>query len=371
MNSFVYQLSNFPAAKFFWWLGLSVLIAAAFSSSLSYAKYVCIPFFILSLVYNYKVSKKTMFGENNRTLCYVFLIVYSLINIHQFTYQSIADLVFLTIPVIVVLASSNYKINPSVFIYVSIFYIVFAFIEGDASFDLSTNILLNSDFSNIEANACFLFFFLFVYFFLNNKKTLSVICIFGVLLFFRRTVVLGFLALSMLLLLKKTIGIRNIMRLTSPMVMVFANLALVGVFYFVSMGFFDEIILDLTGLSIGHFTQGRTTFLKGVMEYVSSDMSDMLVTGIGLGNTRPAVFESTGLDLMLHNDIIKLFIENGIIGFSIFIYLLYRKTNFNERAILICFNLFLTFTNMLIYSDIIAIIFLLCSKFSSFDAKQR
>lgn len=362
MNNIAYKVSRFSAGEFFWILGLAVLIAAAFSSSLSYAKYFCLPFFILSMLFNQKLTKSLVLGPNKRVLCYLFIVVVSFVNIMQFSFQSIADLIFISIPILVVISSSNYKIKPELLVFISIFYVLFALIEGDASFDLGQNILLNSDFSNIEANACFLFFFMFIYFFFSGKKLLALFSVFGVLIFFRRTVVLGFLILFLMILAKKILGKNRLDKLTSPIVLVLVNLGLVFLFYLVATSYFDELVHELTGLSIGHFTQGRTTFLKGVYEYLGSDPVDLIVSGIGIGNTRPAVLTSTGLDLMLHNDIIKIFIENGIFVFSMFFYLLYRKAEFEEKVILLCFNVFLIFTNMFVYSDIVTIVFLLCGK---------
>jgi hypothetical protein len=362
MTGLSLRKGGFPAAETFCIVGLAILLAAAFSSSLTYSKYFCLPFFLLSIALSLNLKKSTLFGENNRVLCYLFLILFSLINVRQFQFQSLADLIFISIPVIVVIAYNRYEIRPSLIIFLSLCYTIFALIDGNASFDLTKNVILNSDFSNIESNACFLFFFLFLYFFLSGNKILALISLMGMMLFFRRTVLIGFIVLIVMLLARKLFGDRKLSYMTSPVVMVLVNLGLVVMFYFVATGFFDEFVHDFTGQSIGHFTQGRTTFLKGVLDYISVNYFDLLTSGIGIGNTRPAVLSSTGYDLMLHNDIIKVFIENGIFGFSIFIYLLYRKSKFNERVVLLCFNAFLIFTNMFIYSDIVAVMFLICSK---------
>lgn len=124
-----------------------------------------------------------------------------------------------------------------------------------------------------------------------------------------------------------------------------------GVFVFLffvwlfTEGVFDELIFNYTGLSANAFTMGRQTLYYSIHEHFG--IFNLL--GIGAGNTIPLVNSLTE-DTRLHNDFLKIFVENGLVIFIFYLSLLVKSIKFENLSIyLFIFMIFLT-TNTFIYA---------------------
>lgn len=107
---------------------------------------------------------------------------------------------------------------------------------------------------------------------------------------------------------------------------------------------YDDFILFNTGHSADSFTMGR----QQLYSVIISMIPDPNYWGIGPGNTLDSLREALGQPRM-HNDILKIYAENGVLIFCVFFYLTFRKMQWNQiPTLLFIFSLY-TSTNTLIY----------------------
>lgn len=121
--------------------------------------------------------------------------------------------------------------------------------------------------------------------------------------------------------------------------------------YRLGAGYFDDIIFEYTQLPTQTFTAGRSQIYKYL--FLLTPLKTLYIgNGIGYAPYLMQVkLQYIGLDL-LHSDILRLFVELGVIAFSILIYTLYAKAKGKIVYLLMLFNIFLLTDNYLIYAEI-------------------
>jgi hypothetical protein len=100
---------------------------------------------------------------------------------------------------------------------------------------------------------------------------------------------------------------------------------IVGIFSLViTTDIFYEYVSSHLNTSAGFLTRGRSTILKPVYDLVINDFLPVL-HGIGQGEILIIIENKLGYHTLLHNDVLKLLIEHGILVFSLFFAFLYSK----------------------------------------------
>ncbi len=134
-----------------------------------------------------------------------------------------------------------------------------------------------------------------------------------------------------------------------PWVAVIFNLLYFTCSYNLAKGNFDDVIFEYTGLSSNAFTMGKESLYVNNFAHYQIDNIFHFVFGIG----SISIF----MDRQLHNDIMKIMIENGCLIFMIFWFFFYRNCGIRILPYLLYLNLLFMTDNTLIY---VPVIFFMC-----------
>lgn len=141
-----------------------------------------------------------------------------------------------------------------------------------------------------------------------------------------------------------------------------ANSLYVYFSYFVTTDAFNDLSISYFGVSAAHLTMGRSIFYTSIFDNLSSNIYSNLL-GHGAGNSYViaaiAVFSESG-KLNLHNDILKIYYELGLIALLVFIFLLYGHKTKAIYLVLYINVIFLT-DNISIYPLVIFVFITLCN----------
>ena len=138
--------------------------------------------------------------------------------------------------------------------------------------------------------------------------------------------------------------------------------------YLFVTGYFDDIIGEITGLSVNQVTMGRQGLYSGAMDVKSQNIVSIVMYGIGLGNI--STFINSDGEL-LHNDVLRIFIENGLLVFSLFFLCLYKKLDLKEKGVIIVLNVLFLTDNTFFYPPVIFTLFLMLDLFDSNNMEDR
>jgi len=321
-------------------------------SPLRLLKYIPILVFLLFLIKNQLIIKKANF---DLIMPFIILISYNLIRISLGVPIKLVELVFIFSSISLFLVFNDVKLNLK-FLNI-ICFIIFILIMGlDVGLDFSLQAFLRSETSTGETNMLPFFFGLFFLFFLLSKNYIfAFINFIFIILSFRRIVFLGILSCTLLYLLPQRLKILFVNRAN---LLVF-NLLLIVLFFFISTGFFDNIVQEYTGISIGYFTQGRSTYFTMVYPDLMAKIEHVVFVGIGQGNLIDILYKHLGVRFLFHNDVFKLFVENGLIVFILFFHFLFKNKTINQLILCIFFNLLLITDNVLTYAPVLLLFLIL------------
>ena len=321
-----------------------------------YLKYLSI------LVFTFSILSQMIIKLNKNISPFLLLIIITLTKIWQYNSQTFFDLFFIFSAISIFLINIDYKVN----IYlVNILMIVAYFLIYYNSINLNFSLLsfLTSKTSRTETNTSSFLFTLFSLFFFNirNYKWFFINFIMLILTYKRITFVS--LTFVIILILFSRTNLKAFFKKKYNilvLILVLVNIFYVFITYQFGKGKFDHLIVKLTGLSPGYFTQGRSTLIYLLVKnYISLNFNNAFFFGLGQG-TLPLILESKlKYAQLIHNDIFKLFFEHGFFIFITFFYLLYKYSNF---FFAILFNLFMLTDNVLIYTPIIICFILLQNK---------
>jgi len=342
---------------------ISILIAISFVSTdlsskidgLQYLKY--LPLGIALLFLGYSKGKILKISRVRLEYCIPFalIVISSLLRPFQYNefvfYSSlfiISGFFFWLIPFEFVIKLK--LINVSLFLG---FFI--AIITQDVNLDFSFGALIRSETSSLESNMLPFLFGLFTIFWLiekNNKWT--IVNLIFVILSFKRIVFLGVLACFITYFLPQKI--KKI--LFKPYLFVIVNLLFVGITYYISTEHFFDLTRELLGISAGHFTAGRSTFVRLVFPTIENNPLSLII-GNGQDYLKILLTEKLGYFQHFHNDIFKLLIEHGVVVFMFFFWFLYKIPK--ELILLsIFFNICMATDNVLIYTPVVFCFAMLC-----------
>ncbi len=137
-----------------------------------------------------------------------------------------------------------------------------------------------------------------------------------------------------------------------------SNLGFIYILILLVNGSLDQIIKDLTGLSPGLFTMGRTNSYQTILDKVGY----FNFFGEGIGYTSYLLESDPGSRLkLIHSDMLKIYIEAGFFGFIVYLYLFINLVSKNLLSFLVgvLFNIVMLTGNPLIYFHITFILYIL------------
>jgi hypothetical protein len=137
-------------------------------------------------------------------------------------------------------------------------------------------------------------------------------------------------------------------RKSIPIVFVGSNLLFLFIFYLITYGYFDNLFEEYIGLTPNYIFMGRINIYREILDQFNA----IPLIGRGFGFTSNFL-EANSLNLvLLHSDVLKIFLELGAIPFIIFWYMLYSKSLKSTESFMI-----VVYYNVLSLTDNISIYF--------------
>lgn len=318
-------------------MNLGVLLNAQGFSSFRYLVYFPL---ILGLFFMFLSSYKPLsIAAERNYLNYAFVLLISTGLLHFYAidiigYYQIFFLIVVLFPTIILRAPElNWK-------FISLIYIcgfLIAIAGNIIKIDLSLESFFTSETSATETNQHPFVFGLLTLLFLYKKKYFwFLINLLFVFLSFKRIVFIGLIFTIPFLLLEQHRP--NFFR-GKRWLFVMGNILSLLLLFMFSNGVFNNTIRSFTGISAGHFTQGRNSLYQIIVEkWQTSDLIAKLF-GHGTGQTFHWTFDA--IEQAPHNDLLVILGDYGLVVFLIFFILIYRNK--------ILFPIF--FTNILFLSD--------------------
>lgn len=224
--------------------------------------------------------------------------------------------------------------------FISIIYILgylVAISGNDLLINFSLDQFLTSDTSSAETNQHpFVFGILTILFLYKQDKKYFLLNLIFVIISFKRIVFLGVLASIPFVLIER--HRRNILK-NKRWLFLFANVIVLFIIISFSQGLYDNLIKDITGLSVGQFTMGRNTLYKPIVDkFFEMNFFEKL---FGLGQAFTYNLSISNIGDAPHNDLLVLLLDQGIFVFILFFLLIYKSKIVYP----------IIFTNMLFLTD--------------------
>ena len=326
------------------WIVVVILCAVDLAHS-TYLAY----FFILFL-FIIRAKSFSLSVGSYQIKAFLLIIGFSLLKVFQLNLDSIRDIGLLSLGLICYFNRCNLILNiKSLNLTIACLFFL-TFIREQNSFSLSFTSFLSSDMGFESTMLSFIFPFFFFYWLLKNDKWMIALNILLVLLAGKR---IGMLAIAFssfyyLVAIKKNFG-----GAFSRRKLVFYNFLYLFVSYLFVTGYFDEFIGDNLGLTANEVTMGRQELYSGAIN-IKNDIFTIILFGIGFGHISSFI----GADgELLHNDILRIFVENGLFVFISFFYLFYKGVTLRQKGYLLTWNIIFLTDNTLIYAPVIFTVF--------------
>jgi hypothetical protein len=320
---------------------------------ISYVKYLTFIVFIFTGIHSKWNLDKQAFKTYSVIYPFLLLCLFYTLFIWNYNFFLFVDLIIILGAVLPFIFSKKIEINLYI---VNVLLFVCFFISAGFSFklDFSYETFLLSTTSEAEGNILpFLFGLLTVFFFTQKDYLFTILNMAFVILSFKRIV---FLAVCVVLLFQffKLNKYRYI-----AFILILFNLLWLYFSHFITTELANDICKEVTGLSIGQLTQGRIVRYDYIWDKFAEYPLQHSMFGMGVGQVRVFIKQFFyGESLQLHNDIVKLFVDFGIIVFLTFFTFLYRK-NHTFISLTILLNCFFLTDNVLIYEPVLFLYFLL------------
>ena len=303
----------------------------------SWASYLVVIALALMTIRNYEP-----FQHNGLVCGYILVIVTSVFRLQQYSFDMVKDVGLMAIGILPFLAKNNLRVEARGLNL--LFMAGFMFLVGTRflSFNLSIRTFIVSHFG-IEMGAYTYTLGLFaVYWMVRDYKRWALLNL--VLMFLggkRIAMAAGIICMLIAFYYRYKEGeVRKLWKL-----LIAAGCVLyLYISWRFARGAYNDIILEYTEKSADAFALGRQQLFRAVYNI----MPDPNLWGVGPGNTCDYLQNTVGLKRM-HNDILKVYSENGIfisIGFLLF---LLRKLNYKKLPLLIFIMFVYCTTNTFIY----------------------
>jgi len=224
--------------------------------------------------------------------------------------------------------------------------------------------ILSSEFPT-ESNLAYVFGFLFLYFFIEKYPLkYKIISLLFLILCFKR-VVLGATLLSLIVnliisLFKINVTKRRIVLVVFALIV---NLLFIQIAIVIVDGVYDQNIYERTGFSLDRLLMGRKTFYSLAL----NNLGDFSWFGAGIGKIDDIIYDFYGIPINLHSEVLRNYLEFGIIFFILWIIVIFYQTTFSVKSTLFLFylNILLLTDNVFIYFEIMFIFYLFVQVFMS------
>jgi len=321
-----------------------------------YIKYFALPSFFIFLL----LFKETRLVIKPFMYPFILVLIFFYCNIFYYNKQGFLESFFIinsfilfTLP-----QSNSLYIDFRILSIYTIFLFIVFFLPS-ANVNLSFDAFVRSETSDVEGGMSFYFGVFAAYFLIQRRFFWCILNFIFLVLALKRIVLLAFLVVLILWLMPKRYRDFFMKRYWGILV----NFGYLVLTVLIATGALDLIVKAFTGLSVGHFTQGRSTIVSLILPYMIEHKETVFFIGTGLGSTVALIKEAFGALMLLHNDIFKMFYELGFFVFVGFFYLLYSTKNEKQFYIAILLNAVFLTDNALIYTHVLTVYFAMSNNF--------
>lgn len=326
-----------------------------------------LPLVVLSIAgFTQKVKLDNL---NKRLLILAFVPVLSFIGLllnnftNPFIIRYFKEIIFLTPGIITAIYCRKY-IEPYIFEkYMKIFVVALMLLFGLSEFNTVINLLTNfrlflvSSVSDTESTYASVYGVIALYFFVNKKYKYFMISLILVLIGSKRMVLGGVLASVIVGTFINKIGFKSSTIIFFGLV---TNTIVVIILTNISSYNWDFITNQYFGISSNQLLMGRLT----TYEIVLNSLNNFSILGNGFGSTSVILEQAKiyGNDtFLLHSDVLKIFIETGVIFFFVYFYNLLSliKEDRNLIYFVIYLNIIYLTGNTMIFVHVNIILYLI------------
>ena len=210
-----------------------------------------------------------------------------------------------------------------------------------------------------ESTLSYLFGMFTIYFIYRKNKLYTMLAVLFAIISFKRIAIFAlFVCLLIDFIFMNRERIKNGLKYLKNLG-ILANIVFIFLVYMFARGSFDQTISNWTGLSANSFTKGR----KFVYESVLINLKPDVLTGTGLAKTSDFLENFNANIILLHCDILKIFLEFGIIAFILWLVVQFNlNSKSKEMLILFIFiNIIFLTDNSFIYFNVSFVFYLMQS----------
>lgn len=323
-------------------MNLGVVLKTYGLDAFSYLRYFPIILGLVFLLLNKFRFNGLSIKKNPLNAAFSLLIINGILHFPLIDNVGFFQLFFISAALLPFLVFKNFEVNLRV---VSLIYIIgFLLTIGGNTvlIDFSLERFFTSDTSSLETNQHpFVFGILTLLFLYKKENKYFLLNLLFVILSFKRIVFLGVLASVPFVLIER--NNRTILKNKRWLFLVL-NILLISIIISFTSGLYDDFIREITGLSVGHFTMGRNSLYKPLIDVFNKMNLWQHLFGLGQSYSYNLTLDIIGNSP--HNDLLVILIDHGIIVFSLFFLWIYKE----KKLFPIIFTnvLFLT-DNTLIY----------------------
>lgn len=290
-------------------------------------------------IFHNRLSLKSQPGLVIATLI---IVIISLLRIEQYSEYLYTDCFLMMLGFLPIMFNTKFNIKIKALNIVCIICLLVSQLDNLSNFNLSTEAIVHSDIGT-EANILPFILPLFAIRNVERKEyKMFVINFIMTIIAGKRISFLGMIIACICLLFIRSNDKKSIFILK-------LSIALVVILYLsitqmLVSGVFDDFIIQHTGLSTNAFTMGRFNRYSLIV----NDPNVNYIMGIGIGNTC-SYYELESFN-RIHNDIYKLFVENGAILFFLYWWIVLRKANSKSLIYLVYLTVLFMTDNVLVYA---------------------
>ena len=336
-----------PELLVYWAFPISLIMAITGISYLRYAIYI-LPFFSMLIWFLSGNQRVHIFRELWGFILLFFLSIMSMVWWDFNTFKKLY-FIFVFIAVFILFDFSRIEID---FRKLSIFFIIVGLINGTMR-----HVGIGSEeFSITESKSVFESTFAFplgllcLYFFQHRRFLWGLVSAIFVLVFLKRIVLV-----ALVLCLSIWVLPRIVRRLIlNPVVAVSGSLLIIWLSVQFALGDFDRFIFHYLNMSPNELSQGRQILWLSALRAADFDYQSFLFWGVGIGHIMSDLESALhAKKVLLHNDLLSLVLEIGLLFYLIFVYL-FTALKRDAARIFAFFMLILFATdNVLIYQHVI------------------
>jgi len=327
-------------------------------TGLSYVRYAIylMPLFSL-ILWLMSGAPRLCFSREN--LPFVFLCALSLLSITEWDINILKKIYFIyvfTVPFIL-FDFSRIRVD---YRWVSLYLILLGIVNGVMRnrYGLGGEFSIAESRSFLESTFAFPLAMVSLYLLLSRRYFWSIVSFIFSVLFLKRVAILAFVVGLLISLLPRRI--KAIILSPSLLTLIVSGVVFLSILF--AQGYFDNYIFQYFDRSPNDLSKGRQILWESALRATKFDYGDFLFWGVGVGKVVTDLQFALHVDrVLLHNDLLSLVLEVGIIPFIVFTYLLFNIRSHLGRLFAVFLAILFATDNVMIYQHVMFVYLLIQS----------